>query len=76
MSRMMRCGSYERLQCLLPISHGVYLEPFPLQGVQEHLLDRRLIVHQKYPARRPLYALHHRCYPFLPVTTKVLHIWR
>src|SRR5215211_6763753 len=55
----MRLVNVYSLEGRLPIPYGMHLETFSLQSVREHLLDRRLVVHQKYSARGPLYALYH-----------------
>src|ERR687894_1247753 len=38
----------ERLESLLAVAHGLDLETLPLQGVRQHLLERRLVVHYEY----------------------------
>jgi hypothetical protein len=45
-----RLINLERLQRLLAVTYRLNLETFPLQSVHEHLLERRLVVYQKYLA--------------------------
>src|ERR687886_1542445 len=51
-----RLEGLERLQGLLAVARALNLETFPLKGVRQHLLERRLVVHHEYLAG---YALYH-----------------
>jgi len=55
-----RLVALEGLQGGLAVAGDLDLEPLPLERVGEHLLERRLVVHQEYLARNALYILHHR----------------
>src|SRR5918997_2823205 len=58
-----RLVALESLQGLLAVADGMDLETLPLQGVRQHLLQRRLVVHHEYPAGHTLYALNHSLKP-------------
>jgi hypothetical protein len=49
-----RLEGLERFQGGLAVTGDLDLEPFALEGMREHLLERRLIVDQKYLARHSL----------------------
>jgi hypothetical protein len=52
----MRLVRTDRLQRGLAVTDRVYLKTLPLQRVDEHLLNGRLIVHQEDPTCHTLYA--------------------
>jgi hypothetical protein len=49
-----RLVDLECFQGLLAVARGLNLETLPLQGVRQHLLERRLVVHHEYLAYRAL----------------------
>src|SRR5918997_6104406 len=54
-----RLVGLEGLEGLLAVAHRLNLETLPLEGVRQHLLERRFVVHNEYLAGYTLQALYH-----------------
>src|SRR5918998_543739 len=54
-----RLVGLEGLEGLLTVAHRFNLETLPLEGMGQHLLERRLVVHNEYLAGYTLQALYH-----------------